>query len=272
MAIWCRQKTITTNNPEEWAAVVGGSVTGEREAVRSNVKPWEEPNFGITFRYRESPETTTSSAHSSYYESDATLTSCGTNSTIGSTLVSFPSPDEQTPGNHAPTQAKKEVHDPKVPLHQSTNQHEDEDDTLRKSDSGVCVSSTPEYHTLDAFKPTRTPLAPGEIPFVPEPSFSEDWNLPTERIITNRPNDPAMQLWLRENGIKAILRPDLLTLPRTTPGSSTKEAMEAFISRSSCKIASQFLSPTTKQQGFTRMPEQSQAQAQSKSRISFTSS
>ena len=37
---------------ETWADEIGGRVAGVREAQSSFVKPWAEPNFGITFRYR----------------------------------------------------------------------------------------------------------------------------------------------------------------------------------------------------------------------------
>ncbi len=36
----------------EWADEVGGNITGIRDAKPSVLKPWKEPNFGITFRYR----------------------------------------------------------------------------------------------------------------------------------------------------------------------------------------------------------------------------
>jgi hypothetical protein len=60
------------------------------------VKPWEEPNFGVTFRYRESPASSApGSTRTSFCESDGSPTCYGSGSTIGSTLVSFPSPQGQ---------------------------------------------------------------------------------------------------------------------------------------------------------------------------------
>ncbi|CAG8955969.1 hypothetical protein HYFRA_00008823 [Hymenoscyphus fraxineus] len=44
-----------------WANAVGGKVFGERENIVSNVKPWNVPNFGITYRYRNGPNCPSSS-------------------------------------------------------------------------------------------------------------------------------------------------------------------------------------------------------------------
>ncbi|RDL42129.1 uncharacterized protein BP5553_02108 [Venustampulla echinocandica] len=57
--------STSTNEPDHdnqtWADRVGGDIVGEREPPRSLIQPWKEPVFGIKFRYRHSPQTSTSS-------------------------------------------------------------------------------------------------------------------------------------------------------------------------------------------------------------------
>lgn len=301
---WKAMGNITSANTEEWAAFVGGSLTGERERVRSLVKPWEEPNHGITFRYREGgyyPNSSTSNAANSR---------CGSNDTMsGSTFVSFPSPEDITknvtslptrlsPSKHTSHAARKTSSAPNSPSNRhrhSTKQH-----ALKKQENGLrpqsshsdalstattvsngelsqveqqvqkleakvdTTSQTKQigsvkriakqysHDVMDAFKPKRTPLAPGAAPFHAEISFSQDWDLSDHtRIVTSKPSDVDLQLHIKQENMKAILRPNLLALPKTTTTPNQVET-EFFVCYSST-MKPHFLDPIIKKAKVQRL-------------------
>jgi hypothetical protein len=57
-----------------WANTLGGDETGEREAHVSLIKPWQEPNFGIKYRWRRHSRDSRSSPHTT--ASKSTLVVC----------------------------------------------------------------------------------------------------------------------------------------------------------------------------------------------------
>ncbi|KAF4630110.1 hypothetical protein G7Y89_g8041 [Cudoniella acicularis] len=83
-----------------WAERVGGSIVGEREGYRSVINPWQEPSFGITFRYRHSPESSISAPYGSVFTNAGSKYSSYTHSRGSSGSSPQSNTDKASPSEH----------------------------------------------------------------------------------------------------------------------------------------------------------------------------
>jgi hypothetical protein len=243
-------------NTKQSASSANGATVGVRQGTPSSASAlWQEPDFRAKYWARQNETSSRPVTAPTGSTPQFNPNKSHDRAVSGSALVSFPSPEG--------AQNKKRMDElaalvlpppPPAPA------------TINSPPTKSCPSNVTEGPTLppqkspdlpEACKFKRTPLLPGQEPFVPVPVFSQQWDLPTAVIETNHPNDPRLQAYLRKYKIEAVLRPDFLTIStHARTSSKEQEAMDEFVRRPDCRIDPQYLDPVLAREKRQRMAEQ----------------
>jgi len=249
-------RPATIANTDQSAVSASGVTAGAKQVTPSSAqKLWQEPNFRETYWKRREEE-----------ESRLATASKGKTPTLGhdhsrsrtisgSTLVSFPSPQEVD----LPKKRDKLAVTDSPPASKVSPIKNSPPISDRPLDTNTTLvrPHRKSPNPTDAFKFKPTPLRPGQKPFVPVPVFSLQWDLPPTVIETNNPCDPRLQAYLRKHKINAVLHPDTKTISSHARMSSREqEAMDHFVRRPDCRIDAQYLDPVLAREKRQRMAEQ----------------